>query len=123
MRYELDTAPITSFDDTINSGDLNARIDELEGIKGTAKTVDVVTELESLTALRNEVLSYTGSEFELIRETYFVEWVKDYALDTGQYIPDLAVWPYNHVNWAAAAKELRAEYTEIVFNNTGYWVK
>lgn len=34
-----------------------------------------------------------------------------------------AKWPLNHIDWEAAAEELKMDYTEVNFNGTTYYIR
>ena len=73
----------------------------------------------------------------LIREDYFTEYARELAEDIGAFhIPadrfayhpqqdrDLSTeWPFRHIDWEAAAEELKQDYTEVEFQGSKYYVR
>ena len=74
----------------------------------------------------------------LIREDYFTEYAREFAHDVGMfYVPvdnhwgiererkrDLSQeWPFRHIDWEAAAEELKQDYTEVEFKGATYYVR
>jgi hypothetical protein len=84
-------------------------------------------ELESLLALQSECENVT-SEWKdgvpLIRDSYFEEFAEQEAEDVGCADPKVSGrWPYNHIDWKAAAEELQQDYSQVEFGDTTYWVR
>lgn len=82
-------------------------------------------ELQELEALLDEIKGYGGDHqwesdwypCELIAEDDFTEYAEELA--SGCYtIPD--TWPHRHIDWAAAADELRHDYSSVTFRDTEY---
>ncbi len=48
----------------------------------------------------------------LVHERYFEDYARQLAEDTGA-IDDDAHWPATHIDWPAAADELKMDYTEL----------
>lgn len=59
---------------------------------------------------------------QLIRADKFVEYAKELADDIGA-IDREARWPLNHIDWDAAAEELKIDYTEVDFDGTTYLMR
>jgi Antirestriction protein (ArdA) len=121
------TEPITTAEDIIDSRDVIARIEYLEDNDNAPHgwTDDETDELESLRALRDEASGYTA-DWEngetLIRDGYFATYARDLAEDCGMVKPD-AVWPVNHIDWEAAADDLKMDYTSVTFDGVDYWIR
>lgn len=82
-------------------------------------------ELAALRALAEEGENYAEDWMHgatLIRESYFEDYARDFADDIGAIKRDMA-WPCNHIDWAAAADELKTDYTEIDFGGVPYLVR
>jgi hypothetical protein len=82
-------------------------------------------ELVALLALQDEAQGYSedwryGSQ--LIRDTYFTDYAKELAEDLG-YTNREQSWPFNHIDWDAAAEELKQDYTEVDYDGVSYWVR
>jgi hypothetical protein len=114
---------IEAGDDIIDSRDIEARINDLEGEDELGE--DERDELASLLALREKVRGVT-SEWSygvtLINDAYFEEYARDFAEDTGA-ISRKASWPYTCIDWSAAADELRQDYARVEFCGVEYWVQ
>ena len=116
------TTEITNSDDIIDSRDVIARIDELEGMD--ERDDDEDAELAALKALAEEGEAspdWTYGE-TLIRESYFQEYAQQLAEDIGAIDPK-ATWPMNCIDWEQAAKELRYDYTTIDFDGVEYLIR
>ena len=57
-----------------------------------------------------------------IRDSYFTKYAEDYAYDCGLVSED-ATWPNYYIDWEAAARDLKDEYTGIEFDGVRYWVR
>ena len=104
---------ITNGEDVIDSRDVIARIEYLQDTEDE----DEKFELAALEALQSEAEGYSedwkyGST--LIRDTYFEDYAQELADDVGAIDRD-AKWPCNHIDWSAAADELKVDYTEVDF--------
>jgi hypothetical protein len=128
------TREISNYDDVIDSRDVIERAAELAG-RWTARangddTVEPLNEderaeLDALTALINEAEGYAGDwqyGATLIRDSYFVEYAEQLAEDIGA-INREAAWPARHIDWEAAAGELRMDYADVDFDGVTYWVR
>lgn len=135
--------PPSNSDDTLNSRDL---IEHLENLRDQVesqvpdlaldkiKAEDVSEyeeespDLEEYIALRDfcaEAKDYADDWHHgatLIRESYFTRYAKELADDIGA-INGNEGWPLNWVDWAAAARELKQDYTEIEWNGVTYYVR
>lgn len=58
----------------------------------------------------------------VIRGSYFEEYAQQTAEDCGMVNKD-AGWPNNHLDWEAAADELKIDYTEIEIDGNDYWFR
>lgn len=121
---ELKEAVDTTFD-SIEEEDKSTKI-----AWGEAKTAldeweaDYLEELEFLEAVIEEGESYSrywGHGATLIHEDYFEQYAQDYAEDIGAIGRDTS-WPANHIDWEAAAEDLKQDYTEISFGGHNYYV-
>jgi hypothetical protein len=57
-----------------------------------------------------------------IADSYFTEHAEQLADDIGAVDSD-AKWPRNHIDWDAAAAQLKRDYTSIEFDGETYWVR
>lgn len=115
----------------INSSDVIERIEwlkaELESYEG-AETIysrEYKVELETLNTLADQCKKLNDSwedGITLIRYSYF----KDYAQelmeqDSGFDMFNLA-WPFTHIDWDAAVKELKLGYISVDFDGVEYFM-
>lgn len=112
---------IRNIEDTIYVTDIIERIDDLEDDR--FKTRGEVEELEELKDLVEQVRSYEGWEDGiLIHEDYFVNYAREYAMDTC-FINDPYSWPYNCIDWEAVADQLQNDYSIITFDGVDYYIR
>ncbi len=138
---------VSKFDDVIDSRDVIARIEELEGqtkeiphhdddcpadCASDACTVEVLDldndeaeELKILKALAEEASGY-ASDWSygetLIRDSYFKKYAEELADDLGMIDSD-AKWPMTCIDWERAARELQQDYTAVEFDDVTYWIR
>lgn len=82
-------------------------------------------ELVDLSALQSEAENCTSEWRDgasLIRDTYFVEYAQQFAEDIGA-IKDDQGWPYDHIDWEAAADALKMDYSSVTFAGVDYRVR
>lgn len=143
--------PISNADDIIDSRDIIARLDELEGERediaerlgeddGTpeegceARDAEILGELrawdeensEELAALKALVDECEGvSDWThgaaLIRRTYWVEYVRDMLNDCGEIPKDLP--SYIVIDWEETAGNIEGDYSEVDFDGVTYLVR
>lgn len=128
---------ITNSIDIIDSRDVIERIEELEGMDERDEEEEY--ELKALRALADEasgsravlpglrpVLRRYATDWNygqaLIRDSYFEEYARELAGDIGA-IEDDAGWPNRHIDWEAAADELKQDYTSVDFDGVTYWIR
>lgn len=127
---------VNSGQEIINSRDIIARIDELED-ELDGGDIDDETDLFMLDGVdydaeyhECETLKACAAEGELyaadwqhgatlIHEDHFEAYAEQFARDIGA-ISDDDAWPIRHIDWTAAADELREDYTEIEFDGETY---
>ena len=49
-------------------------------------------------------------------------YARQLAEDIGAVNPD-ALWPYNYIDWEAAADDLKQDYASIEFDGVTYWMR
>ena len=101
--------------DILNDEDEVYSVDEQ---KDAQEELDTLLELESEIGSLEECARH-GVYF--IDEDYFVEYAKEFAHDIGAIDSD-TTWPATHIDWDAAADELRMDYTEVEFDGNSYLV-
>ena len=115
--------PVNNGMDTIDSRAVMERIEELQEIIGAATEED--DELTALKALADEG-AHATSEWDdgadLIRDSYFIEYARDFADNIGA-IDRTARWPLDHIDWDAAAADLQSDYSTVDFDGVTYWVR
>jgi hypothetical protein len=112
----------SNLDNVIDSRDVIARIEELEG--NETLDSDDRKELKTLKALEDEASAspdWTYGE-TLIRATYFKEYAMELADDIGA-IDRNAKWPLNCIDWDKAAKELSYDYIKVDFGGIEYLIR
>jgi hypothetical protein len=130
--------------DTIDSRDIQERIDELQsefdshvdeyedsdGEEDAGE--DLLNWLEengdefvTLLEIKEEVEQYT-SEWDsgafIIADNHFEDYAQELAEDTGA-IDRNAKWPLTHIDWDAAAEELKCDYSEVTIAGRSYWIQ
>lgn len=127
---------INNTQDIIDSRDIIARIEELEEDReACADGIEELTaeqwddehgeELDALKSLAAEAEGYAPDWHygeALIRETYFEEYARELAHDIGAVNED-AGWPGRHIDWEAAAVELKHDYTAVEFDGVTYYIR
>lgn len=86
---------------------------------------DAQDELDTLLELESEIGSLeecARNGVYFIDEDYFVEYAKELAYDIGAVSNDIE-WPNYHIDWEAAANDLRMDYTEVEFEGNNYLVR
>lgn len=85
---------------------------------------DEQEELKQLLRFKGELEGYCDWQHgaTLIRDDYLEEYAKELADDIGA-IDTNAKWPLNHIDWEAAAEELKQDYTGGEFDGVTYWVR
>lgn len=71
-----------------------------------------------------EALAYQGDMYDptLIADEYFVKYAEELADDIGA-VNSEASWPNNHIDWEAAAEELRVDYSSVTFDGHDYLIR
>lgn len=119
----------------IDSRDVIARIDHLESEIASQRDdpeaypdgpdEELTEELKVLKELQDEAEGYCPDWHHgatLISDDHFTEYAQELAEDIGA-IKDNAGWPYDFIDWDAAAEALKMDYTQVVFDGTDYWVR
>ena len=123
---------ISNSDDVIDSRDVIARIVELQAEKEDLENEELADwekengeELKALEELAEEGEDYAPDWLHgetLIRDSYFTEYAQQLAEDIGA-IDKNAGWPSMHIDWEAAAEELKGDYSCISFDGVDYWIR
>ena len=91
--------------------------DDLEEFKDG----DYTTLKEFCKDLENSISDYLHGE-TLIKESYFTEYAQDLAEDLGYTSRDVH-WPYTHIDWEAAAEDLKQDYTSFEVGGYTYYAR
>ncbi|MBT2325516.1 hypothetical protein J7E62_24590 [Variovorax paradoxus] len=85
-----------------------------------AHLVDV-EELDDLRQLREEAQGYGGwPNCTLVNEDNWVEYAQQTADDLGGVTDS---WPHRHIDWDAAADELKQDYTEVRYGGSSFLMR
>ncbi len=115
---------ISHRDEVIDSRDVIARIEELEGEEDSLEEGDRA-ELDSLRDLARQAEPYADDwahGVSLIRDSHFKMHAQEMADDCG-LLKRGENWPYTCIDWDAAAEELQQDYTAVEFRGVTYWVR
>lgn len=85
---------------------------------------DLEYELETLLAVREEFISQIGEEdwvlgTPLYADHVFIDHARELAEDINPDTVD--EWPYTHIDWDAAADDLKNDYEEFIIDGVPYW--
>lgn len=86
---------------------------------------DELEELRTLRDLASEGESNAGEWADgatLIRDSYFEDYAREMAEEIGAVSAD-AAWPVRHIDWPAAASELKQDYSSVDFDGETFWVR
>lgn len=128
---------ISNTADIIDTRDIVERVEELKSnlhnfyVDGEAswdaEDPDVI-EYNLLSGVLNVVRDYSEDTPEdgvaLIRESHFRNYAEQYwedIRDTGNRTGNQ--WPYTHIDWDAAADDLRMDYTELEYDGVTYFFR
>ena len=122
---------ISNSDDVIDSRDVIERLEELQAEKEDLENGELEAwekengeELKALEELAADGEGYGDWDHgeTLIRDTYFAEYAEELASDICA-IDRNAIWPLNHIDWEAAAEELKTDYICLSFDGIDYWMR
>lgn len=113
---------ITNSRDTIDSRDIQERIDYLESLE-EERGEDEQGELDSLLNLKEEAnTSEWDHGVSFISEDYFEDYARQFAEDIGAISRDTQ-WPATHIDWDSAANEFQIDYTAVDFDGVTYYYR
>jgi hypothetical protein len=116
--------PIENTEDVIDTRDVIARIEFLQGGIDDLEP-DERDELGHLLALQDKAEPYCADWYygeALINDDHFEDYARQLADDLGA-VDSKASWPLTYIDWEAAADALRQDYTQVSFNGATYWVR
>ena len=114
MSY-LDLRDLAKELDDLETRDLNANdLDEDEQAR--------FAELKKLQdQVGGDLHTAANNEPALIPDSEFEEYTRELCEDIHGKALREAGFPFNHIDWASAAKELQSDYTDIEFDGETYW--
>lgn len=121
---------MSAYDFTRDTFDISEAIEAYEDLENEDAAYRTEDEIESFQALKDflEGVRGLGGDYQwrgdwfprtFIEEEYFPTYAEELASDIGA-IPADAKWPANHIDWAAAADELKTDYASVEFNGKTY---
>ena len=118
---------VSNGDDLIDSRDVIERIGFLQSLRdeeGEDFTVEDAEELSALLALQEVAEGSPDWEYgeTLIRDSYFVEYAEQLAIDIGA-INSQDGWPLSYIDWDQAAEALKMDYSPVDFGGVTYWIR
>ncbi len=125
----MTTTEITNSLDTIDSREVEERIDYIKSALGEDEET-YTGEKEDLKEEQNKLLMFKGdadsSDWDFgtlfISEEYFEEYAQDFAKDIGAISGDMN-WPATCIDWEKASNELRMDYCEVEFDGVTYYYR
>ena len=118
--------------DRLDSRDLLDRLEELEatqdeiGFQRDDSGDDMQAELDMLRALRDETEGYADDSWRdgvfFVADWDFENYAQELAEDIGA-LPKDAGWPTYCIDWDAAARDLRMDYTSCEIDGNTYWYR
>lgn len=118
-RIENDTiVGNTSYAEAVEGWDELLR--EADVTESEAEFVDQVISLGD--ELSADLDDYATNESSMIRDSEFEDYARDFAEDIGAVGRD-AQWPVYHIDWAAAAEDLKMDYSEVEFGGYTYLIR
>jgi hypothetical protein len=112
--------------DVLDSRDIIERIKELEEIFSDWKTEsEDFAELKTLKNLEEQGKNSADWNYgeTLIRESYFVEYIKEMLADCGVIPSNLPFYIENNIDWSGVAEDLKVDYMEIDFDGVTYFMR
>lgn len=122
----MTTTAIDKYSDVIDSRDIIERIADLDADRDAGILTDAEkAELTALEALAADAEGYCDDwkyGASLIRDSYFCEYAQELADEMGA-LKGATEWPLLHIDWDAAAEELKQDYTSVEFDGVTYWIR
>lgn len=126
MKYDRTSPGL----DLIDSRDIEERRRELISERDSAESVaawedanpEAAEELNTLQDLCDEGESFADWKYgaTLILDSYFIEYAQDLADSIGCKVSN--EWPGRHIDWEAAAEELKRDYSEVIYAGYTYYL-
>jgi antirestriction protein len=117
--------------DVTDSRDIIARIERVESDLDQARidgddTTDLEVELKALEEFAEEASEYAPDWHygkTIIREDYFTQYARELSDELSLGDGATAQWPFMHIDWEAAADELKMDYSVAGFNGIVYYIR
>lgn len=105
--------------------ELSEWMNELTGPFDIENYRDDVKELTALNEFIDECSGYGDFDHgdTVIADGYFETYAQEFANDIGAIDESKANWPTNHIDWKAAADELKQDYMSVDFDGETYWIR
>lgn len=121
--------PITN--DVTDSRDIIARIERVKSDLDQARidgddTTDLEAELKALEEFAEEASDYAPDWHygeRIIHEDYFTQYAQELSDELSLGDGAMARWPFMHIDWEAAADELKMDYSVVGFNGIMYYIR
>lgn len=138
---------ISNDDNVIDSRDVIARVEELQGeLDGLREDLENAESEENRLSLANDLSNWlddyqdelndlkklaeeganSADDWDygatLVRDDYFEEHAQELASDLG-LVDAKAPWPNNCIDWERAARQLQQDYSSVDFGGVTYWVR
>lgn len=122
MRREISPS-----DDTIDPRDIRSRVEELEEYRDSEDEEDKAAwekEYEAEHKMWSGVLDEVPIHEVLISDDHFTKYAEQLADDLGYLNGGKAEsWPFNHIDWEAAAEALKMDYSSVEIDGNTYWYR
>ncbi len=93
-----------------------------EGAEDEQEVWDVVEEAKMLQDFADTYAEAINNGEPVVLDSAFEDYAEQFASDVG-LINDDAKWPNNHIDWKAAANELKGDFSEVTLYGKTYWVR
>lgn len=119
---DLDTTTLDLTQDMIDSREIKERIETLEDLENlTDDEREELVELKRINTEGENVAADWHYGEQLIRGTYFVEYVQELCADIGGVPLDIPC--YIEIDWDATAENIKMDYSEIEINGMIYYIR
>lgn len=114
--------------DVIDLRDIAEQAAEIDAVIADGGTIDAaaaawreaVADLER--QLWTDLDAYARNAPVMVSDAHFAAYAEEYADEIGR-VSGTAEWPFNHIDWQAAADDLKADYMEVTFGGESYYLR
>lgn len=113
---------VSNSDDIIDSREVVDRIEELK----YSNDKDDIEELRILEELADEASSNCnewGEGAQLIRDSYFTEYAREFVQDMGDLPSSLPSYIENNIDWDGVANDIQDDFSSVNFDGVEYWIR